>query len=83
MVALAQGLWDRDAGLQELYPGGGDVDTSTPVGLMVFAVMAALAPMALEFKRDRITDSMTKPRVAGKDLAGSSSPTPRSGTRCG
>ena len=50
--------------------GGGDVDTKTPMGAMVFTVMAALAQMELEIKRERITDSVTKRRAAGSDLGG-------------
>ena len=50
--------------------GGGDVDTATPMGSMVFTVMAALAQMELEIKRERITDSVAKRRAAGKDLGG-------------
>jgi len=37
---------------------------------MVFTVMAALAQMELEIKRERITDSVSKRRAAGKDLGG-------------
>ena len=37
---------------------------------MVFTVMAALAQMELETKRERTTDSVAKRRAAGKDLGG-------------
>lgn len=37
---------------------------------MVFTVMAALAQMELEIKRERINDSVSKRRAAGKDLGG-------------
>ena len=40
------------------------------MGSMVFTVMAALAQMELEIKRERITDSVAKRRAAGKDLGG-------------
>jgi DNA invertase Pin-like site-specific DNA recombinase len=40
------------------------------MGSMVFTVMAALAQMELEIKRERITDSVSKRRAAGKDLGG-------------
>lgn len=50
--------------------GGGNVDTGTPMGSMVFTVMAALAQMELEIKRERINDSVSKRRAAGKDLGG-------------
>jgi DNA invertase Pin-like site-specific DNA recombinase len=46
------------------------VDTGTPMGSMVFTVMAALAQMELEIKRERITDSVAKRRAAGRDLGG-------------
>ncbi len=50
--------------------GGGGVDTVSPMGSMVFTVMAALAQMELKIKRERITDSVAKRRAAGKDLGG-------------
>ncbi|GAB2599160.1 hypothetical protein GCM10009696_00690 [Kocuria himachalensis] len=50
--------------------GGGDVDTATPMGSMIFTVMAALAQMELEIRRERITDSVAKRGAAGKDLGG-------------
>jgi DNA invertase Pin-like site-specific DNA recombinase len=37
---------------------------------MVFAVMAALAQMDLEIKCERITDSVTTCRAAGRDFDG-------------
>lgn len=50
--------------------GGGDVDTATPMGSMVFTVMAAPDQMELEIKWERITDSVAKRRAASKDLGG-------------
>ena len=51
--------------------GGGTVDTATPpMGEMTFTVMAALAQMELDIKRERITDSVSKRRAAGKGLGG-------------
>ena len=70
MLAFAEALRGRGAGLRVLNLGGGDVDTATPTGSMVFTVMAALAQMELEIKRERITDSVAKRRAAGKDLGG-------------
>lgn len=70
MLDLAQALRERGIGLRVLNLGGGDVDTNTPMGSMVFTVMAALAQMELEIKRERITDSVSKRRAAGKDLGG-------------
>lgn len=70
MLAFAEELRARGAGLRVLNLGGGDVDTSTPMGSMLFTIMAALAQMELEIKRERITDSVSKRRDAGKDLGG-------------
>ena len=71
MLAFAETLRERGAGLRVLNLGGGDVDTHTPMGSMVFTVMAALAQMELEIKRERITDSVAKRRrAAGQDLGG-------------
>ncbi|MFB6489509.1 helix-turn-helix domain-containing protein, partial [Xanthomonas perforans] len=41
-----------------------------PMGSMVFTVMAALAQMELDVKRERVTDSVAKRRAAGGDLGG-------------
>ncbi|WP_431712133.1 recombinase family protein [Glutamicibacter uratoxydans] len=70
MLDLAEDLRERNIGLRVLNLGGGDVDTKTPMGAMVFTVMAALAQMELEIKRERITDSVTKRRTTGGDLGG-------------
>lgn len=68
MLTFAQQRRDRGAGLRVLNLGGGDVDTSTPMGPMVFTVVAALAQVELDIKRERITDSVAKRRAAGKNL---------------
>jgi len=70
MLTLADELKTRGAALRVLNLGGANVDTSTPTGSMVFTVMAALAQMELEIKRERINDSVTKRRAAGADLGG-------------
>ena len=70
MLELAQSLRGRGMGLRVLNLGGGDVDTSTPMGSMVFTVMAALAEMELQIKRERVTDSIAKRRAVGGDLGG-------------
>lgn len=70
MLKLADQIKARDAGLRVLNLGGGDVDTNTPMGAMVFTVMAALGQMELEIKRERIVDSVSKRRAAGKNLGG-------------
>jgi DNA invertase Pin-like site-specific DNA recombinase len=70
MLAFADGLKARGAGLRVLNLGGGDVDTATPMGSMLFTIMAALAQMELEIKRERVVDSVSKRREAGKDLGG-------------
>lgn len=43
MLSFAAQFRDRNAGPRVLNLGGGDVDTATPMGSMVFSVMAALA----------------------------------------
>ena len=53
----------RGAGLRVLNLAGGEVDTSTPTGSMLFTVVAALAQMEHEIKRERVTDSI---RTRGK-----------------
>src|SRR5699024_8372076 len=70
MLTFAQQRCVRGLGVRVLIMGGGDVDTSTRMGSMVFTVMAALAQMELDIKRERITDSVAKRRAAGKDLGG-------------
>jgi DNA invertase Pin-like site-specific DNA recombinase len=70
MLTFAETLRDRGAGLRVLNLGGGDVDTHTPMGSMVFTVMAALAQMEVEIKRERITDSVAKRRAVGQNLGG-------------
>lgn len=70
MLVFAEKLGGRGAGLRVLNLGGGDVDTKTPMGAMVFTVMSALAQMELDIKRERIGDSVSKRRAAGKDLGG-------------
>ena len=70
MLARANKLSSRGAGLRVLNLGGGDVDTATPTGSMLFTIMAALAQMEHEIKRERVTDSINKRREAGQDLGG-------------
>jgi DNA invertase Pin-like site-specific DNA recombinase len=70
MLTFADELRARGAGLRVLNLGGGDVDTATPMGSMLFAIMAALAQMELEIKRERVADSVSKRRAAGKNLGG-------------
>ena len=70
MLGLSEDLKARGVNLRVLNLGGGNVDTGTPMGSMVFTVMAALAQMELEIKRERIDDSVSKRRAAGKDLGG-------------
>ncbi|TFC39608.1 hypothetical protein E3O18_01790 [Cryobacterium sp. TMT2-42-4] len=40
------------------------------MGSMLFTIMAALGQMEHEIKRERVIDSITKRRTAGKDLGG-------------
>lgn len=70
MPAFAEALRSRSAGLQLLSLGGGDVDTHTPMGSVVFTVMAALAQMEGEVTRERNAASVPTRRVVDKDLGG-------------
>jgi DNA invertase Pin-like site-specific DNA recombinase len=70
VLAFAGGLRDRGVGLRVLNLGGGDVDTATLTGSMLFTVMAALGQMEHEIKRERVLDSIDKRRKAGKNLGG-------------
>ncbi|MEO6955512.1 MAG: recombinase family protein [Antricoccus sp.] len=70
LLTFADALRAREAGLRVLNLGGGEIDTATPMGSMVFTVMAALAQMEPDIKRERITDSITKRRAAGQNLGG-------------
>ena len=70
MLALAEDVRARGAALRVLNLGGASMDTSTATGALIFTIMAALAQMELEIKRERIQDSVTKRRAAGGDLGG-------------
>ena len=70
MLELAQRLRGQGVRLRVLNLGGGEVDTASPMGSMVFTVMAALAQMEAEIKRERINDSIAKRRARGGDLGG-------------
>ena len=70
MLSLSEQLHGRGINLRVLNLGGGNVDTGTPMGSMLFTVMAALAQMELDIKRERVTNSVTKRRAAGMDLGG-------------
>ena len=70
MLELADRLRTLRVSLRVLNLGGDAVDTATPIGSMLFTVMAALAQMELDIKRERITDSVSKRRAAGLDLGG-------------
>lgn len=70
MLNLATDLKGRGVNLRVLNLGGGNVDTATPMGQMMFTVMAGLAEMELAIKRERINDSVSKRRAKGLDLGG-------------
>ena len=70
MLAFAEELRGRGAGLRVLNLGGGDVDTATPMGSMLFTIMAALGQREHDIKRERVVDSIAKRREAGKDFGG-------------
>jgi DNA invertase Pin-like site-specific DNA recombinase len=60
MLDLSTELRTRGINLRVLNLGGGNVDTGTPMGGMVFTAMAALAQMELEIKRERIASPCKK-----------------------
>lgn len=70
MLGSSEQLRSRNVNLCVLNLGGGNVDTGTPMGSMVLTVMAALALMELEIKRERVTDFVTRCRAAAHDLGG-------------
>jgi DNA invertase Pin-like site-specific DNA recombinase len=70
LLRFADKLRDGGIALRVLNLGGENVDTTTPMGSMLFTVMSALAQMELEIKRERVNDSLAKRRAAGKDLGG-------------
>ncbi|MDO2933448.1 recombinase family protein [Paeniglutamicibacter sulfureus] len=70
MLVLAKELEDQGVNLRVLNLGGGDVDTQTPMGKMMFTVMVALAQMELDIKTERNRDSVAKRRANGGDLGG-------------
>jgi DNA invertase Pin-like site-specific DNA recombinase len=70
MLQLAAELRSKGVNLRVLNLGGGDVDTATPMGNMMFTVMASLAQMERDIKLERMNDSITKRRAAGRDLGG-------------
>ncbi len=70
MLDFTQEPRDRGASLRVLNLGGGDLGTSTPMGSMLFTIMAALAQRENDIKRERIVGSISKRRDAGKDLGG-------------
>ncbi|ANP71770.1 recombinase family protein [Cryobacterium arcticum] len=70
VLAFAEGLSGRGVELRVLNFCGGDVDTATPPGPMLFTTMAALGQMEHEIKRERVLDSIDRRRKAGKNLGG-------------
>lgn len=70
MLKLSEQFTAQGVNLRVLNLGGGDVDTSTPMGKMMFTVMASLAEMELAIKTERIQDSVAKRKAKGGDLGG-------------
>lgn len=70
MLNLAKDLKDRGVNLRVLNLRGELVDTSSPIGAMLFTIMTALAEMELAIKKERIRDSVAKRRELGADLGG-------------
>jgi DNA invertase Pin-like site-specific DNA recombinase len=76
MLAFAGELRGRGAGLRVLNLGGGDIDTATPEGSMLFTIMAAPAQMEQEIKSERVTDSISKRREPERTWAADSAGSP-------
>ncbi|POH64757.1 resolvase [Cryobacterium zongtaii] len=70
VLAVSKRLSDRGVELRVLDLGGEDVDTGTPMGSMLFTILAALGQMEHEIKRERVLDSIDRRRKAGKNLGG-------------
>lgn len=70
MLSMSHDLQQRGVSLKVLNLGGDSVDTSTPMGKMMFTVMSAIAEMEYDIKRERSIDSITKRRAKGGDLGG-------------
>ena len=70
VLALAKRLSERGVELRILNFGGGDVDTATATGSMLYATLAALGQMEQDIKRERVLDSIDRRRKAGKNLGG-------------
>lgn len=58
VLAFAEWLSGRGVELRVLDLCGGDVDTATPAGSMLFTIMAALRDSEREIKRERVLDSI-------------------------
>jgi DNA invertase Pin-like site-specific DNA recombinase len=80
MLVFAEPLPSKGARLPVLNPGGGTWTPPPPMGPMVFTVMAALAQMELEIKRERITDAMTERRPPARTSAAAVRPSPTPGS---
>jgi DNA invertase Pin-like site-specific DNA recombinase len=70
VLEFVEGLSGRGVELRVLNFAGGDVNTTTPTGSMLFTTMAALRQMEHEIKRERVLDSIDSRRKAGKNLGG-------------
>lgn len=70
MLALAAKLQADGVNLRVLNLGGDAIDTSKPMGKLMFTVMAGLAEMELAIKTERIRDSNAKRAANGGDLGG-------------
>lgn len=70
MIGLANRLKEDGKHLRVLNLGGEAVNTSTPMGAMLFQVLAAISEMEHAIKSERIRDSNEKRRTKGGDLGG-------------
>lgn len=70
LLTVAADLQARGVNLRVLNLGGENVNTATPTGRLLFTMMAGLAEMELEIKRERNRDFVTKRRAQGKNVGG-------------
>lgn len=78
LLTLAAELRAEGIELRVLDLDGRDVDTATPIGSMLFSVMAALAKTESELTRERVLDALSKRRASEVDLGGRPRKTPDS-----
>lgn len=69
-LELAGWLKDQGLHLRVLNLGGEAVNTSAPMGELLFTVLVALAQLERDVKLERSRDSVARRRAAGRNLGG-------------